>query len=192
MCCSSAVSSSPVTICVQHCNYIYNAPHSTASSPFMIHTERVKRGGSLSSFRTHGHGQGVHEVMVENVFLYGKSQNIGNCYSIVLWLTGRGRLPSSPPLVWAGQARVPLSPISEPLFVPLSCWCWCWARVCTSPSLVTSQQSKIEILLFPGGNYYFPVQCPARGRGRGRAGHWSATRDRASLAAISILGQATR
>ena len=73
----------------------------------MIHTERVKRGGSLSSFRTHSHGQGFHEVMVENVFLYGKSQNIGNCYSIVLWLTGRGRLPSSPPLVWAGQARAP-------------------------------------------------------------------------------------
>ena len=64
----------------------------------------------------------------------------------------------------------PLSPISEPLFVPLSCCC-CWARVCTSPSLVTSQQSKIEILLFPGGNYYFPVQCPVRGRGRALVRH---------------------
>ena len=86
------------------------------TSPFMIHAERVKWGGSLSSFRTHGHGQGVHEVMVENVFLYGKSQNIENCYSIVLWLTGRGRLPSSPPLLWAGQAPYHLS-VSHCLFL---------------------------------------------------------------------------
>ena len=110
---------------------------------------------------------------------------------IVLSLIDRCRLPSSPPLVWAGQARVPLSPISEPLFVPLytvpaGAGAGAGAGPVFAPrllaqSLVTSQQSKIEILLFPGGNYYFPVQCPARGR----AGHWSATRDRAALAAIS-------